>query len=419
MKANESIPNFDIKVREYTNYAIKSIKNVCKNFGPRPVGSESEKKAQEYMQADLEKWCDEVKREEYKCSDKAFMSWVPIGSALILLNILAFTFGLNVIGLVLSCVTLFLVLAEFIFYKPVLDVFFPKKTSGNVYGVRKASGEVKKRIILSGHTDSAFEWTYTYKGGRPVVALIIVTAVIGILLGIGANIYGMVHFGSAFGSLVWGEQGNIALRIIAVIMYITIPVFIMAFKFCDYKRPVVGANDDLTGCFISCAAAKFLSDNDIRFENTEVAVLCAGGEEAGLRGAKAFAKNNYDMLHQDGVETIFVGFDTIRELEFLDIYEKDMTGMVKNDRRVAELIQSAAKTVGFDVNIGTIALGSTDAAAMSQAKVPASSIVAMDPTPARYYHTRLDDADNLSAQAIDAGVKIALETVFLYDTKGI
>ena len=96
-----------------------------------------------------------------------------------------------------------------------------------------------------------------------------------------------------------------------------------------------------------------------------------------------------------------------------------MTGMVKNDRRVAELIQSAAKTVGLDIHIGTIALGSTDAAAMSQAGIPASSIVAMDPTPARYYHTRLDDADNLSAQAIDYGVKIALETVFLYDEKGI
>ncbi len=419
MKANESIPNYDVKVREYTNYAIKSIKNVCKNFGPRPVGSEAEMKAQEYMQADLEKWCDEVKREEYKCSDKAFMAWVPIGATLIILNVLAFTLGINVAGLVLSCLALFFVLAEFIFYKPVLDVFFPKKTSGNVYGVRKASGEVKKRIILSGHTDSAFEWTYTYKGGRPVVALIIVTAVIGILLGIAANIYGMIHFGGPVGSIVWGQQGNIALRIIAIVMYITVPVFVMALKFCDYKRPVVGANDDLTGCFISCAAAKFLSDNDIRFENTEVAVLCAGGEEAGLRGAKAFAKANHDMLHQDGVETIFVGFDTIRELDFLDIYEKDMTGMVKNDRRVAELIQSAAKTVGFDVHIGTIALGSTDAAAMSQAKVPASSIVAMDPTPARYYHTRLDDADNLSPQAIEAGVKIALETVFLYDTKGI
>ncbi len=418
MKANESIPNYDIKVREYTNYAIKSIKNVCKNFGPRPVGSEAEQKAQEYMQADLEKWCDTAERQEFKCSDKAFMSWVPIGSVLLMLNVLFFTLGWSVIGLVLSAVTLFLVLAEFIFYKPVLDVFFPKKTSGNVYGVIKAKGETKKRIILSGHTDSAFEWTYTYKGGRPVVALIIVTAVISILLGLGANIYGIIYDG-AFGSVVWGQGGNLALKILAVAMYLTVPILIMALRFCNYKMPVVGANDDLTGCFISCAAAKFLHDNDIRFENTEVAVLCAGGEEAGLRGAKSFAKENYDMLHQDGVETIFVGFDTIRELDFLDIYEKDMTGMVKNDRRVAELIQKAAKEVGFDVPIGTIALGSTDAAAMSQAKIPASSIVAMDPTPARYYHTRLDDADNLSAQAIDAGVKIALETVFLYDSEGI
>ena len=419
MKANESIQNFDIKVREYTNYSIKSIKNVCKSFGPRPVGSDAEKEAQIYMQKDLEKWCDEVKREEYKCSDKAFMAWVPIGAILLILSVVFYTLGLAVVGLALSALTLFLVLAEFIFYKPVLDVFFPKKTSGNVYGVRKASGETKKRIILSGHTDSAFEWTYTYKGGRPAVAGIIVTAVISILLGLAGNIYAMIHFGGAFGSIVWGHEGNIALRIIAVVMYITVPVLIAALKFCDYKRPVVGANDDLTGCFISCAVAKFLSDNDIRFENTDVAVLCAGGEEAGLRGAKAFAKANKDILFEDGVETIFVGLDTIREPEFFDIYEKDMTGMVKNDRRVAELIQSAAKTVGLDIHIGTIALGSTDAAAMSQAGIPASSIVAMDPTPARYYHTRLDDADNLSAQAIDYGVKIALETVFLYDEKGI
>ena len=135
MKANESIPNYDIKVREYTNYAIKSIKNVCKNFGPRPVGSDAEKQAQEYMLADLRKFCDEAKREEYKCSDKAFMSWVPIGAALLILNVLFFTLGWHVVALALSVVTLFLVLAEFIFYKPVLDVFFPKKTSGNVYGV--------------------------------------------------------------------------------------------------------------------------------------------------------------------------------------------------------------------------------------------------------------------------------------------
>lgn len=419
MKANESIPNYDIKVREYTNYALKSIKNVCKSFGPRPVGSEAETKAQEYMQADLEKFCDSVKREEFKCSDKAFMSWVLIGAILMILNVVFYTLGIAVAGLILSAITLFLILAEFIFYKPVLDVFFPKVTSGNIYGVRKASGETKKRIILSGHTDSAFEWTYTYKGGRPVVALIIVTAIISIILGLGSNIYAMIHFGGVAGGIVWGEEGNIVLRILAVLMYLTVPILVMATRFINYKMPVTGATDNLSGCFISNAVAKYLSDNDIRFENTEVAVLLVGGEEAGLRGSKAFAKANKEILHEDGVETVFVGIDTICQLEFAKIYDVDMTGTVKNDKRVAALLKNAADNIGLDVSVGTIELGSTDAAAMSQAGVPAASFVAMDPSPARYYHTRLDTVEALSPQAIDMGVKLALETVFLYDEKGI
>lgn len=419
MKANESIPNFDIKVREYTNYAIKSIKNVCKNFGPRPVGSEAETKAQEYMQADLEKFCDTVERQEYKCSDKAFMSWVLIGAILMILNVVFYTLGIAVAGFALSAITLFLILGEFIFYKPVLDMFFPKVTSGNVYGIRKSSGETKKRIILCGHTDSAFEWTYTYKGGRPAVALIIVTAIVSILLGLGANIYAMIHFGGVTGGIVWGQEGNLVLKILAILMCLTVPVLIMAMRFVNYKMPVTGATDNLSGCFISSAVAKFLSDNDIRFENTEVAVLLAGGEEAGLRGSKAFAKANKDMLHEAGVETVFVSIDTICQLEFAKIYEKDMTGTVKNDKRVVNLLKNAADNIGLDVKVGPIELGSTDAAAMSQAGVPAAAFVAMDPTPARYYHTRLDTVDAISPQAIDAGVKFALETVFLYDEKGI
>lgn len=427
MKPQESIPNYDIKVREYTNYTIKSIKNVCKNFGPRPVGSESEKKAQEYMLNDLSQFCDEAKREEYKCSDKAFMSWVPIDAILLIFTIAFYTLGFSAVAIACCFIALLLIVVEFVFYKPLLDIFFPKKTSGNVCGVIKSSGETKKRIILSGHTDSAFEWTFTYKGGRPAVLGVIVTAVVDMLLLIVADIYSIIHYHSAFGGFVWTE-GNLGLKIIAVILYVTVPVLVIAVNFCNFKLPVMGANDDLSGTFISCAAAKFLHDNNIRFENTEVMVLCAGGEEAGLRGTKAFAKAHADMLNDKNIETVYVGFDTIRELDFINIYEKDMTGVVKNDRKVAELIQRAAtnamKTVAKDgkeykIPIGTIELGSTDAAAMSQAGVKASSIVAMDPSPARYYHTRLDTEDNLSAQAIDFGVKTAIETIFMYDEQGI
>lgn len=418
MKSEESMPNYRPKVREYTNYAIKSVKNVCKAYGPRPVGSESEKQAQEYMVKNLESCCDEVKREEFKCSDKAFMSWVPIGAVLIILSTLAFTFGAPVLSIVFNVLALFFIVTEFIFYIPVLDVFFPKKTSGNVVGVRKPTGEVKRRIIVSGHTDSAFEWTYTYHGGRPAVMTIIITAIVDILLGLVSGIVSTVMNG-AFCSIVWTDDIAVGFKIVAVVTYVCLPVIGAAIGFCNYKRPVTGANDNLTGTFISCAVAKFMAANNFRFENTEVMVLCVGGEEAGLRGSSAFAKAHPELLN-DGVETIFIGLDTICELEYAKIYDKDMTGMVKNSPEVARLIQKAAKQAcDIDVPIGTIELGATDAAAMSRAGFKASSMVMMDPSPARYYHTRLDTPELLSPKAIETGLLTVLEAAFIFDEKGL
>lgn len=415
MKSTDSVAKYDSEVRLYTNYAIKNIKNICKECGPRPVGSDAEKRAQDYMEKELKTSCDSVSRESYKCSDKAFMSWVPLGAVMLILAAVFFTVGLPQVSVALAAVELFFILSEFIFYKPVLDIFFPKKESSNVIGVRKASGETKKRIVFSGHMDSAYEWTYTYHGGRPAVAGIIVTAVIAIVLHLAGGIYAII----ANDGMVWTSD-NLALKIIAVVSYVTVPVLGAAVVFVNYKRPVTGANDDLTGSLISAAVIKFMNANDIRFENTEVVAALVGGEEAGLRGSKAWAKAHADEIKTEkDVETIFVSLDTIREFDFMAIYDKDMTGVVKNDKRVASLIQTAAKNLGYDVPIKAIELGATDAAAVSQAGIPASAFTAMDPSPARYYHTRLDTQDNLDPKTIETGLKIALETSFLFDEQGI
>ena len=201
MKASESIGNYDIKVREYTNYAIKSIKNCCKNFGARSTGSENEKKAQEYMMNDLNNFCDEVTREEFKVSDKAFMSWIRIGVVMAILGIAMFTLGFFAVSAAIFFLIILMIALEFGFYKPVLDVFFKKKTAGNVYGVRKAKGEAKKRIILCAHTDSAYEWKYTYKTGRKGVAFNIYGAAICLLLGLGFSIFGITSGFLSFSTL--------------------------------------------------------------------------------------------------------------------------------------------------------------------------------------------------------------------------
>ena len=64
-------------------------------------------------------------------------------------------------------------------------------------------------------------------------------------------------------------------------------------------------------------------------------------------------------------------------------------------------------------------VGSTDAAAASQAGVPAAAFVAMDPAPARYYHTRLDTPEILEPDTIAKGIELALRCVFRFDEKGL
>ena len=63
--------------------------------------------------------------------------------------------------------------------------------------------------------------------------------------------------------------------------------------------------------------------------------------------------------------------------------------------------------------------GKQVADALSQGGMKAVALAAMDPTPARYYHTRGDTADNLDPKTIEAGINILLETAFLYDSEGL
>ena len=74
---------------------------------------------------------------------------------------------------------------------------------------------------------------------------------------------------------------------------------------------------------------------------------------------------------------------------------------------------------GFDIPYASIYLGACDAAAFTQRGIKATGFAAMDPTPPRYYHTRLDAPDMLVPEALKVGSEVLLETAFLYDAEGL
>lgn len=421
MKANESVKNYESTRRMYANYTARSIKKVCKEIGPRFAGSEEEKKSIEYMAEDLKTCCNEVKTESYTVSPKAFLGWIPFSVVLMtvacILFFVAQFFGIAPIFYVsigLTAVCLFSIITEFLFYKETLDPFLPKKTSHNAYGIRKPSGEVKRRIIFCGHADSSMEWRFTYWGGPKLVIPVIGGSLVGIIV---ALVFGVI---AAVKCALDPEFVNsTVLDVFSYILFGFNVIFLVASLFYDKKRIVEGANDNLTGCFASIAILKYLEDNGICLENTEVVALCAGSEEIGLRGSKYFSEQHGKEFSD--VETVFVALDTLRDYDFMAIYNKDMTGTVKNDPDASRLVKEGAKLAGFDVPYKTVSLGATDAAAVTKSKcgIKATAFAAMDPAPARYYHTRLDTHENLDLKTIEACLDICLNTLFLYDEKGL
>ena len=183
--------------------------------------------------------------------------------------------------------------------------------------------------------------------------------------------------------------------------------------------PVDGAADDLTGVFTAMAALLYFKHNDIRLENTEIVAMSVGAEEEGLRGSKAFAKAHGDEYKNDGVETVFIALDTLRDYEFMSVITNDMTGTVALDKQGCALMKKASENAEIPVKFSTIPLGSTDAAAMQQGGIKSVAFTSMDPAPARYYHTRDDNVSVLEMKTLEDSLKVVLETIFLFDEQGL
>ena len=414
MKLNELDLNPVAKIRESTNFTVREIRKVCKTIGPRAAGSENEDKAQDYVLENCAKFADTAQKETFKLAPRAFMAWPWLAATVEIIAILLFIASAFVpqplptvfqaVSLGLTAVMLILIVLEFLLYKQVLDPFFPKAQSSNVILTKKPKGEVKRRIIFSGHIDSAYEWRFTHWGGYKLLRAAIYSALGCLIICLALDILTL--------TFDFSDRVMLIFRITEGVCILGVCV---GFVFDDPKRVVEGANDDLTGVFSSIAVLQFMTTNNIEFENTEVIAVSMGSEESGLRGSKAFVK-----AHKfDDVETLFVSTDTVRDMEFMGVYHKDMTGIVKLDKVAVELMLQAAYGAGLELPKMTIDFGATDAAAMMQGGVRSVAFCAMDHSPARYYHTRTDTADNLNVQTIEKGIEVLIRTALLFDERGL
>ncbi|MDR2091396.1 MAG: M28 family peptidase [Clostridiales bacterium] len=411
MKISEKIRSDSVK------YMVDGIGHVTDTFGKRFPGTQGEKDAQAYFKTELEKICDTVTDEKFELHPNSFMDWIYITATLLILSLAAYFFA-PIISIILVLLAFIPMVSQLVLYKTWFDPLYKKAESVNVYGVIKPKGEVKRRIIVNGHADATEEWFWLYKFGMKGMVTVFIGSLIGAVYVVVISCIS-IDLADASGIFVQATAENASL-VLGLIGLVFLVVWAALYKFHNKKVVVDGANDNLTACYVSLAVPKALKEAGIKLQNTELCVLISGAEEAGLRGAKAFAKNHPELKNSpENIPTVVICMETLRESEHFCLYTKDINGIVKNDLDTAALVREAGKKNGIDLPYATVTLGATDAAAFAQAGIRSTCLSGLDHNLQSYYHTREDTKDNLSPETLGKAFDIVTDTVLLYDEKGL
>ena len=269
-------PQYRSKLRESANFAVWSIKKTVKDNGARLAGSEQEANAEEFLVSQVGAAADKSETESFGAKLKIDTMRYRVNFILLLLATAA-----GLAGVPLAAAGLALIAYLFLICKPLGGIFCKKVTSQNTALTRSPSGETKHRIIFEASADSGYEWRLK------AVTMFYFIELAGILWLAAFHIFQFFTVGNNIGHLPhWYSWVSLAF----------IPAYAILFIAVNYKVTPDGANNNLTGMYAAAAVIKFMDDNGIRFENTEVGVLITGASEQNRAGIRYYIKNHKDEL---------------------------------------------------------------------------------------------------------------------------
>jgi len=411
------------------NYMLKFIEDVCNDIGPRESGTEQEILAGNKIESELKKFCDETHQEPYTSSPHAFLGGVRYGALMILIAGVFFWLSLLIdlsimtlnpifdilfliLALVLIVAAINYLILEVMKYHEIFDFLFPKRESNNIIGTIHPKNEVKNTVIFSAHHDSAFEFNtfyYLKRFGQQIIN-------IG-YLGVGIIFIGILLKVVFFFLSI--EQ-PILFLVFGIIFLIFVPI-ILVYLFFHSSKPVLGAFDNLSGVAILLGIAKYLSENknneEIFPKHTRVHFISFAGEEAGLRGAKRYAKAHHDELVSN--QTTIVNMDSIAKKDFIVILNKESGIGATHDPLVYEPILDIAENLNLKATLLPLPFGATDGAVFSKMNIPTASIGGLnlkEELPP-FYHTRNDIPAVIEKEALGQFAQVCVEYLKFVDNK--
>jgi hypothetical protein len=403
-------------------YALDVVKEICEQVGPGIAGSPQELKRALEIKKELESHlgAENVSVEEFSLTPEAFL-----GSQLIstLCMLIATLLNISIsrltgvppwitvvaaVGFSISAVSLFI--TEFVLGFEVVDKLFKKKGSVNIVGrlCKPGTKNVKRLLILSGHHDSALEFTWLRFTGYGFFILT-VTWMIGLVVVLVMSVIQLTGVITGNADLV--QSGTIGW---VLLVYPIAPAIIFAVFYVRGRAnggTVPGAADNLSGCALAVAMCRFLVKNPSYIpDDTEIRFISFGSEEAGVRGSRRYVQRHLDELRD--LDVRLLNFETITHPQIV-ILSSETNGSVKNSPEMVKSVVAAAQRAGVPHKVQPAILGiSNDAGRFSQAGLKATTLVGFTAQQmVKFYHQEWDTPAILTIEPLLNVLKLSFEWI--------
>ncbi len=380
--------------------ALDLTGKLIERFGPRLAGSEASLGCADALLAEARGAADKALAEDFRVHPGAFLGFIRVLVVLYLVSAPALFFA-PALSAVLMTVGIGILVFGFFLYREVLDPFFPGRTGRNVTAILEPVGPAKRQLIVSGHHDSAR--VFNFYIDRPEKYSL--------------RVYGGI------GSFVVLWIASLAVAVLAPGPWVRAAVTI---SFClDFLLVVPlwnfagsegtpGAGDNLAA---SAVALELLREFRARRDagrglaGTRLLFVSFDAEEAGLRGARAWAKAHAAEIA--GLPTFHYNMDCVYKAADARFLTSDINGSVKLSVPLAQACAAAAREAGVTAAVEPIAFltGGTDAAETAKAGVRATTLIAMkwsNEERSGGYHTPSDDLSAVEPAAVELALAVGV-----------
>ncbi len=388
-------------------------------YGSRLVGSEACQQTARDLHEELSNYTDRAEQESFVVHPAAFLGWIRMLVVIYPVALLLLWVDLPLVALILNATGMAVMVFEFFLYKEVVDRLYPAKTGVNVHGVIEPAGEVHQTVVFSGHHDSA--QVFNFFTNKPSLYMLRIGSGLGFYLAF-LLVALMRTFNAVSGDGLFSVSLPPAGYLVATILLTVGVPFVGHLWFFASSEGTPGAGDNLISSAMAIELASYFHSAKtagVPLKHTRLVLASFDGEEAGLRGARAFfARHAGDFA---GKPLWNFNVDCPYDAKDLFFLTSDINGSVKLSQKMATECVNVAHSMGYEAFSQPIAFltGGTDAAEAAKAGFHAVTLMAMpwgNKERNAVYHTPADLPEAIDPKAVEETISIAIRFIEKIDS---